>query len=555
MKVRMGLLWVFFCVLIIAGAVGLVCAADGEGPVPISRPQEAEGGRNPGGFTIEGAGAELVVNSDLGTDAGLVFMENGLSNWTIYCDVSAGDDLRFASGDNEALVIATDGAISHNYQGAGNALWASGETSLAMYLIRNEYAGTGYAISAGMNSSSASASSYGVYGYNYGSGYGLYGKAYANSGTGLYGTNTNTGTFGHIGSTSYGVYGNSGLNGNHGILGYGLTSGGFFSNSIGNSAYLSTSNNSVYGWLSSVNPGDYAIYGYGVHFGGDDGTSYQVSDTLGGIKGYNYYGNYYTFGTAGYSDLDYNRCGGTFGGYSAGSIWGCLCYKNSANNSYGGYFTSYTSGSGKVVGDVVAGIGLSASGNLLGGWLRGETYGQYVRGKRYGQYVHGDTYTNGVVASIQETGGERLTVYAPASETIDIYAYGVAMLDAGELHVRFSDTFTKLVADPDKVVVTVTPMGRSAGIYLSEVSDGGFVVVDESGENSPVRFSWIAIGPRKGFETHETPVELLAADFDDQMEQVTLSDVDTGITARGLYFDKELHFGTPPVQPAPKTVE
>ncbi len=146
------------------------------------------------------------------------------------------------------------------------------------------------------------------------------------------------------------------------------------------------------------------------------------------------------------------------------SLWGCLAYKNSGNNSYGGYFTSYTSGSGLAADSrVAAGIGFGATGDLLGGWVRGENYGLFVRGVRYGQYVQGDSYISGCDATIRRTdSGKRVVTYAPASESADVYAYGIGQLCNGAAAIQFSQNFRGLVSATDPLVVTVTAIGPSS---------------------------------------------------------------------------------------------
>ena len=128
----------------------------------------------------------------------------------------------------------------------------------------------------------------------------------------------------------------------------------------------------------------------------------------------------------------YARTGGVLGGSSSGSTptaWGCLGYRNSAATHYGGYFTSYTSGTG--FDDEGTGIGIGATGSLMGGWIKGKYYGAHVTGTRYALYTDGNSYTNGVSAVLQETDGVREAAYVPVSENVDVYASGVAELSDG----------------------------------------------------------------------------------------------------------------------------
>ncbi|RLD56771.1 MAG: hypothetical protein DRJ05_10800, partial [Bacteroidetes bacterium] len=158
---------------------------------------------------------------------------------------------------------------------------------------------------------------YGVYGsngssYNYGylgsALWGVYGESFfgnfgylGGSAYGVYGKNNDFGNSGYLGSALYGVYGIYYNNGNFGALG-GSSYGVSGHHGIDyNEGYLGGPNNGVYGDLTSSSPGDFAVYGYGIYDGGENGTGYAHTQSLGGIKGFNFWGNPYTFGVAGYS--------------------------------------------------------------------------------------------------------------------------------------------------------------------------------------------------------------------------------------------------------------
>ncbi|OGB61299.1 MAG: hypothetical protein A2Y94_10115 [Caldithrix sp. RBG_13_44_9] len=234
-----------------------------------------------------------------------------------------------------ATEIYTENNIYHNYSESGNAIAAYGTTPFAMYYINNSNAGGGWGVSGVMSSSSTSASSYGLYGYNGGSGYGVYGNSQGTSGIGMHGINSTSGNYGELGTQYYGVYGENG-SGNYGTIGsasYGLYGS---HGSSGNYAYIGSSNNGVYSYLASTNVGDYAIYGFGPHSSGVNGTGYQHYNSLGGVKGFCFWGNPYTFGVAGYSYLDSNRSGGTFGSNYSGTVWGVMAYRTETGALYGG---------------------------------------------------------------------------------------------------------------------------------------------------------------------------------------------------------------------------
>jgi hypothetical protein len=220
---------------------------------------------------------------------------------------------------SEMLTVLGD--VSFNYTGAGNGLYGSGSCPYALGYFTNSYPGSTWGLSAGCSSASASSSSYGVMGFNSGSGYGLYGRS--SNGYGAYGENITATNFGYLGGATYGVYGS--CEGNSGYIG-GSTNAIVGNHSNGNNGYLGGTDYGAFGYLATSGNGDYAVHGYGPHALSVDGTSYANINTLGGVKGLCYYGNPYTFGTAGYSYLDYFRSGGAFGSNYQGTLWGCMAY-------------------------------------------------------------------------------------------------------------------------------------------------------------------------------------------------------------------------------------
>ncbi|MFH1160827.1 MAG: hypothetical protein V1733_07755 [bacterium] len=494
------------------------------------------GTRDPGTrMEITGSAPVLTLNANTSTSPGLVFEENGSSMWNINANYST-DRLNFSSGSHANLIsFDQDGGIDHNYLGISNGFYSTGTTSAALFYIQNSYAGDSWGLSAGMSSSSAGSTSYGVLGFNYGLGYGVYGRTYNSGGIGLYGKNNSSSNFGYAGSGSYGLYGENGI-GNYGYIGS-VSVGLYGRNSNGNYGYIGGSTSGIYGGLESTDVTNYAIYGFGVHANLVNGTGYGIDYTLGAVKGYNYFGNPYTFGVAGYSYLDYNRSGGCFGAKHDASVWGCMGYKNSGGIEYGGYFTSYTSGSGKGPGTSID-IGIGAWGDLFGADIHGNIYGLYSEGANYALYAHGDVYRDGLDIHLQTGGNNESTpLYTMVSPDAIIQTCGYATLNQGSCAVAFDAAFSNAVSQSEPVVVTITPHGNCNGVYLSGVNSHGFTVVENNAGKSNVMISYIAMGKRAGYENPVLPEEVIASDYTEKLKRGLHNDGDMQTSGEGLYYE------------------
>ncbi len=80
-----------------------------------------------------------------------------------------------------------------------------------------------------------------------------------------------------------------------------------------------------------------AIYGYRTRAVQNDGSGYGYGYTNNAIVGYNYWGDLYSFGVAGYSYNDYTRTGGVLGSDQGGNYWGALGYKDDQSRTWGFY--------------------------------------------------------------------------------------------------------------------------------------------------------------------------------------------------------------------------
>jgi hypothetical protein len=111
-----------------------------------------------------------------------------------------------------------------------------------------------------------------------------------------------------------------------------------------------------------------AIYGYRTRALQNDGTGYGVGTTNNAITGYNFWGDLYTFGVAGYTYGDFTRTGGVLGG--GGGYWGALGYKDE-NSTWWGAYTPYNAyvGGFRMPTGAAAGEVLTCDANGVGSWL------------------------------------------------------------------------------------------------------------------------------------------------------------------------------------------
>jgi len=429
--------------------------------------------------------------------------------------------------------LEISGNVSVAYSGGGTGCAVTGSTTGSLSTVSNSNPGFGNGLMSGMTSTGANSSSSGITGYNYGTGFGIYGITYNISGTGVEGIHTFTGNYGYLGGSSQGVYGRNSSS-NFGYLGG--TFGALGQHSSGNLGELGCGNNGIYGYLVTSNLGDFGIYGYGIHTSAPAGNGYGMAHTLGGVKGYNYYGNAYTYGVAGYSYLDNPTSGACFGGNQDGTEWGCLGYKSSGGTIYGGYFTTYSSGTGKHA-QTYINSGIAAWGDLFGAEIHGEIYGAYMKGENYATYSDGVVFKNNLDVHLQKSSsGDNLVLYTHVSTEPTVQTAGYAVLSGGQCDVSFDPVFLSAVSSSDPVVVTVTPMGNTGGIYLSEVTAGGFKVAENNNGKSNVTISYIAIGKRAGYENPQLPAEVVSSDYTDKISRGLHNDNDPGGKGEGIYY-------------------
>ncbi|MHC1776299.1 MAG: hypothetical protein AB9834_12910 [Lentimicrobium sp.] len=267
------------------------------------------------------------------------------------------------------------------------------------------------------------------------------------------------------------------------------------------------------------------------------GITYDYGYTNAAIRAFSDWGDPFTFAITAHGWNDFERSGAVLGSQVGGSYWGALAYKNSANSNYGGYFTSSTTGAGKGP-EAKTGIGIGAWGELFGADIHGEVYGIYAEGGDYALYADGTTFQTGPQVHLQQNGTEQQTVlYSNVSTDMTVQTSGFAELSSGKATISFDEAFINAVSPDFPVVVTVTPMGLTQGLYLTETNTSGFGVAEAGDAKSNTRFAFIAIGKRAGYENPVIPSEVTRTDYSSKISRGLHNDADTKSEGEGLYYE------------------
>lgn len=298
----------------------------------------------------------------------------------------------------------------------------------------------------------------------------------------------------------------------------------------------------------------------GANQSGTPGTGFRTQSTTGprvGVIGNTTATNgQYTFGIHGSMNSTDIRCGGVMAD-DFGIALASLAYYAANLNDYSVYGFGRAFEVGVIGGRSSAPespnthIGLGIYGGVMGGWMRGLVYGTHVKGERYSLYVDGKAYTNEPLAElVPNADGSRTAAYGLTTQQPEVYAKGKGSLQNGQQYVAFSDVFTNM-ANADDLVVTVTPTGPSAGLYIAKQDAKGFWVKENGEGSGTVGFAWTAIAGRKGFEQLNHAPELLQKDFDQKMNGVMYNDNNKTGTPQSLWWDgQQVRFDAPPAKKA-----
>jgi hypothetical protein len=496
--------------------------------------------------------------------------------------------------------ITAWGRMRLEYVGATTAslIYSAGDGS-AQYINNSSTGSSARGINVSISSTSSAALSLGIGAWNNGGGDAIYGQntdigTFGYLGTtshgayGQYGVVSGSSNFGTLGTTNFGAYGEHGSTDNRGHLGgedfgaYGISGGPEFWGAlgvdgtddwgvygseagtdpnfggIGTDDYgvygeyntenfwgaLGTSTAGVYGRLGGstqdVANGDYAVKGIGIENSGEAGTGYAYNANIGGVMGYNVEGTPYSFGVAGFTETaNERRSAAILGSNIAGTLWGSIAYYPSTGGRVAGYFTTAItqSGSGKAATQPIVNIGISSYGDLFGAYVNGNIYGLYAEGTDYSIFADGDMYRTGADVHLQRNeSGQNTVMYTLVTPEMTVQTYGIGNLQNGKSNIVFDQAFADVVSEGEPIIVTITPIGQTKGVFLERVDGAGFAVAENNQGKSNVQFSWIAIGKRKGFDMIELPESVVAADYTEKISRGLHNDIDNSTDGEGLYY-------------------
>jgi hypothetical protein len=299
--------------------------------------------------------------------------------------------------------------------------------------------------------------------------------------------------------------------------------------------------------LTADGDGQATVYGYRTRDSQNDGVSYATTGGNSAVRGYNYWGDIYTFGVVGTSYNDYTRTGGVMGAQTSGTYWGSLGYKNSASATYGVYGSSgYASGAGLLPSTEAIGIGGGFFGNLIGSTSKGAVIGQLNSGELFAQYNQGNVYTLGKNIELVKVNETVTPVYSVSSIEATIYAKGTVQLENGSAYIEFSDEYKTMLGETP--VITATPNGECNGVYIASIDKNGFTVKELMSGSSNATISWISVGNRIDNDKMELATQIVSdPSFNRNIEQVLFSDGNIEGSASGMWWNgSEIKFGEIP---------
>lgn len=241
------------------------------------------------------------------------------------------------------------------------------------------------------------------------------------------------------------------------------------------------------------------------------------------FNGGTYSAQNFSFAVAGNTFANSGRVvGGVYGLNFRNNTYGILGYErsNGTNVSVLGNsgYTNNTFRASQNIDELNTSVGLAIDGGFLGGHLKGNQLGMISKGKIAGIYSDGNAISNkGFTVIDKNTNGNKSVSYVPTSTSVDFSTKGTGKLSNGETFISFDENYSSLIDSEKPIIVTVSPMGESNGVYISRVSKDGFYVKENGNGTSNVNFYWIAIGEKVNANDLSIPQEMLANDFDNNL--------------------------------------
>ncbi|MQP25458.1 hypothetical protein GFJ94_10315 [Flavobacterium sp. LMO8] len=234
--------------------------------------------------------------------------------------------------------------------------------------------------------------------------------------------------------------------------------------------------------------------GFFVNTSTTNGIGYGSNQMGYGVLGSAIEGGEYKVGVYGQTGSG-NRSAGVMGSQDNNAI-GALGYKTSTGLTYGGYFFDVNAGVdtaeglGRLSNAAISNIGIGAYGKDMSGVFMSNKFGLTTMGKNYGLFVKGKAVVTDELIKRTKTNSETIETFAVFSTTNEVSCKGKSKLNNGEIKVVFDDKFKKLVKNSEQLIINLTAMGFTKGIYVDSYSVDGFVVKEIENNTRNIEFSW-----------------------------------------------------------------
>ncbi len=306
--------------------------------------------------------------------------------------------------------------------------------------------------------------------------------------------------------------------------------------------------------------GQHVIYAFRNRDVQNDGTNYGYQTSNNGVAALNFWGDVYSFGTAGFSYNDFARTGGSLGAYTTGAYWGSCGYRSSGFINYGVYATSALQvGTGRYSSTQPAkGIGGGFAGDLMGAWFKGDVMGSISQGKLFASYNIGNAITDGNnIELVTTTDGEKIPTYSVNSvSAAKIYNDGTGQLINGKSRINFDAAFLATLARDTKPTITISPVGGWANLYIAKIDATGFEVAEANDGRSNIEFNFIAVGKKLDLNPIPVSEEVLNKNFAKNLPDVLFNEGNTKANAKPMWWDgTRFQYSAPPLTDAEKEVQ